>query len=500
MSEIHKPITKREIAELEVKILEVAKQCDLDPFPTIFELVDYEEMNEIIAYSGFPGRFPHWRYGMEYEINKKSNKWGLHKIYELVINNNPSYAYLLKSNSKIEQKIVIAHVLGHSDFFKNNLWFQATNRKMLDEIANHSTKVQNYIDKYGHDNVENWIDTCISIENLIDYHSIFRTKHKKESSDFHMSQEDEPAKQKRKLNISKYVKKFLDSENGKKQKKDEPKPENMRFPKKPQKDIMSFMIEHAPMQNWQSDILSMIREEVYYFAPQALTKIMNEGWAAYWHAKILTEKMLTDEEVVDFAEINAGVLGGPVAMNPYKLGFELYREIEDRWNKGKFGLEYELCDDLKLKKNWNLRLGKGRNKIFEVRKIYNDITFIDEFVNDEFCEKHKLFVYRQHQDQNGAEIVSKDYKAIKKVLLFRLTNMGHPIIELADGNYKNRSELMLKHKHEGDEIWDLQLDEARDTLKSLYKIWKRPINLETIYKQKSLTIRFDGEKVEEERH
>lgn len=497
MSEIHKPITQVELAQIQSKILSFAKDYGLDPFPTIFEIIDYDEMNEIVALGGFPNRYPHWRFGMEFEVQKKSTRWGLHKIYELVINNNPSYAYLLKSNSKIEQKIVIAHVYAHSDFFKNNLWFRHTNRKMLDKMANHSAKVQAYIDKFGHDKVEGWIDTCLSIENLIDYHSIYHKKRPKAGMGFAPDEEDDGPRKVQKPRIKRELRKYLEYKDTAEDSQEDTKIEAKHFPEKPMKDVIQFLHEHAPIDDWQRDILSMIREEAYYFAPQALTKIMNEGWAAYWHAKILTEKCLTDEEAVDFADINAGVLGGPISMNPYKLGFELYRDIEERWNKGKFGLEYELCDDLQARQNWDLRLGKGTDKIFEVRKIYNDITFIDEFINDEFCERHKLYVYKKTSDNKGAEIVSKDYKAIKKVLLFKLTNMGHPSIEVVDGNYNNRSELLLRHKHDGDELSDLQLNEARDTLANIYKIWKRPVSIETIYKQKPLALRYDGEKYDE---
>src|SRR5574340_89027 len=124
-----------------------AREYGLDFFDVIFEVIDFEEMNMLASYGGFPVRYPHWRFGMEYERISKSYSYGLHKIYEMVINNNPSYAYLLRGNTDIDQKLVIAHVYGHSDFFKNNFWFSETNRKMLDEMANHAIRIRSYIDK-----------------------------------------------------------------------------------------------------------------------------------------------------------------------------------------------------------------------------------------------------------------------------------------------------------------------------------------------------------------
>ncbi len=147
-----------------------ARDYGLDFFPVIFELLDWNQINMVAAYGGFPNRYPHWRFGMEYEQLSKSYAYGLSKIYEMVINNDPCYAYLLHSNTVMDQKMVMAHVYGHSDFFKNNLYFSHTHRKMMDEMANHKTRIKRYIDKYGLETVENFIDVCLSLENLIDTH------------------------------------------------------------------------------------------------------------------------------------------------------------------------------------------------------------------------------------------------------------------------------------------------------------------------------------------
>ncbi|MBW2149207.1 MAG: SpoVR family protein, partial [Deltaproteobacteria bacterium] len=165
------------------EILEYARDYGLDSFETIFEVVDYAQMNEFGAYGGFPGRFPHWRFGMEFQQISKGYEYGLHKIYEMVINNDPCYAYLLVSNNEVDQKIVIGHVFAHSDFFKNNLWFAHTDRNMLNEMANHGTRIRNYIEKHGHSEVEDFIDICFSIENLIDLHQPYIKRRQKTRSE-----------------------------------------------------------------------------------------------------------------------------------------------------------------------------------------------------------------------------------------------------------------------------------------------------------------------------
>ncbi|CAM6053605.1 unnamed protein product [Sphagnum tenellum] len=157
-----------ELAAVRDQIRQYAIDFGLDFFDTIFEMVDYEQINSLAALGGFPVRYPHWRFGMDYDQLSKGYAWGLQKIYEMVINTNPSYAYLMKSNNLVDQKTVIAHVYGHVDFFKNNYWFSKTNRKMLDQMANHAVKIRNYKDRYGQDKVEAFIDSCLAVENLIE--------------------------------------------------------------------------------------------------------------------------------------------------------------------------------------------------------------------------------------------------------------------------------------------------------------------------------------------
>ncbi len=475
------------------QICQHAKDAGLDCFETIFELVSYDHISQFAAYGGFPVRYPHWKFGMEYEHISKSYEYGLSKIYEMVINTDPCYAYLMEGNSMMDQKLVMAHVYGHCDFFKNNVWFSKTNRKMMDQMANHATRIRRYMDRYGVDIVETFIDKCLSLENLIDRHSVYSP-----------TSVATPAPSGERNFMLKYDKEYMrDYINPpafiaeQKRKAVEAQAKKQRFPENPERDILKFLLHYAPLEEWQQDILSIVRDEAYYFAPQGMTKTMNEGWASYWHSKLMTTKIMNDSEIIDFADHHSGTMAmSPQGYNPYKVGIELFRNIEERWNKGQFGREWDECDDIRERKNWDRKLGLGREKIFEIRKIYNDVTFIDEFLTEEFCIKNKMFVYKFNKRTNQFEIDTTDFKAIKAKLLFHMTNFGQPIIKVLDGNFENRGELLIGHMWEG---IDMQPDYLTETLKNLFAIWGRPVNLGTVMDGEGHLYRFDGEKFEDQK-
>jgi stage V sporulation protein R len=200
--------------------------------------------------------------------------------------------------------------------------------------------------------------------------------------------------------------------------------------------------------------------------------------------------VLGDAEIIDYADHHSGTLGGSrLHLNPYKLGLELFRDIEERWNKGRFGKEYHECDDMVVREEWDLELGLGREKIFEVRRNYNDLTFIDTFLTEDFCRRHKLFLYAKQEPTPHWVIHNRDFEHIKQLILSNLTNVGAPVIRILDGNYGNRGELLLRHQHEGT---DLKWDFAQETLVNLHRLWKRPVHVETIRDDKNIRLSFDG--------
>ncbi|MEI6092475.1 MAG: SpoVR family protein [bacterium] len=480
-----------ELHKVKDEIEVYARNYGLDFFETIFEMINYKQINEIASYGGFPTRYPHWRFGMDYDRLSKSYQFGLHKIYEMVINNDPCYAYLLNSNNFMDHKLVMAHVFAHCDFFKCNMYFSGTNRKMMDEMANHSTKIRNYMDKHGIGVVEDFIDVCLSIENLIDYYAMNQEEASLLSNKSLI--EDDTKNKVHKMKSKGYMDKYINPEDFMKQQKDrldKKKEKSKKTPIEPVKDVLYFLQEQAPLESWQRDVLSIIREESYYFSPQGQTKIMNEGWASYWHSTIMTQKALRDSEIIDFADHHSGTVHmRPGSLNPYKLGLELFRHIEERWNRGQFGKDWEECDDYRLKREWDKKLGLGREKIFEIRRLYNDVTFIDTFLTPEFAASFKLFTFDANKRTGQWEIASREFKKIKDKLLFSLTNFGQPFISVEDANFKNRSELLLLHRHEG---FDLKISESRRTLEGVYKIWKRPVNVRTIVQGEKKILTYDG--------
>ncbi len=493
------------------KIEAFARRSGLDFFPQVFEVLSPDEMNEVAAYGGFPTRYPHWRWGMDYERLKKSGDYGLSRIYELVINNNPCVAYLQEGNSLTDQKLVMAHVCGHNDFFKNNYAFKITDqdrrpperaedmvvsrmdrlptRRWIDTFANHAARIRRHMDRHGVTAVEEFIDVCHSLENLIDPPARMLEGRAKPAE----PDEDAPAAEVPRLKASGYMDSFINPKEylaAQRKKLDEEAAKPRRFPERPTRDALQFLLENAPLEKWERDVLEIIREEAYYFWPQAQTKVMNEGWASYWHSKIMTGYACDASEIIEYADRNAGVMGGGGKnLNPYKLGVELYRHIEERWNKGRFGKEWEDCTDLDDRLHWDRQLGLGRKKIFEVRALYTDVMFIDEFLTPEFCVEQKLFTYTWSNRNDRFEIDTREFRAIKDKLLFQLTNFGNPFIFVEDGNYENRGELLLRHDHQG---VDLDQEKGKETLRNLYRVWRRPCTLATQFDGRPTLLRYDG--------
>ena len=462
----------------------------LDFWDVQFEILDYKRMQEVAAYSGFPVRYPHWRFGMEFEHLTKSHIYGLSKIYEMVINNNPAYAYLLEGNSLVDQKMVIAHVLGHVDFFKNNYFFSKTNRRMIDGMANHATRVRRHMERLGVEKVETFIDSCLCLENLIDPMSPFIVR---KSAELPKDVEPRETPEIPRLRAKSYMDSFINPPEyieAQRRKLDRERDKPRRNPAEPERDVLLFLLKNAPLEPWELDVLEIVRDEAYYFAPQRQTKIMNEGWASYWHAKIMTQRALKASEIIDYADHNAGVLAtAPGQWNPYKVGIELFRHIEERWDKGRFGREWNECQNSDERRVWDKRLGLGRKKIFEVRRLYNDVTFIDEFFTEEFCQEKKFFSFAMNERTGNYEIDSREFHQVKHKILYQLTNFGEPFILVEDGNHDNRGELLLRHRHEG---VDLQADHARATLVALHRVWRRPVNLLSVFDSKPKALRYDG--------
>ncbi|MCA8969911.1 MAG: SpoVR family protein, partial [Planctomycetes bacterium] len=404
----------------------------------------------------------------------------------LVINNDPCYAYLMRANSTTDQKLVMAHVYGHCDFFKNNYWFSKTNRKMMDVMANHGTRIRAYMDRHGVGVVEDFIDRVHALDNLIDPHSPFIERRAQPNA-----QADETYEEPR-IRAKDYMDRYINPPEvlaAERKKREEAAVQARRFPPEPTRDVLLFLQQFAPLERWQQDVIAMLRDESYYFVPQMMTKIMNEGWAVYWHSKLMCEHLVEPSEIVTYCDHHSGTLATqPGRVNPYKLGVELFRDIEDRWNRGKFGLAWQNLD-IDERRSFDAGLGLGREKIFEVRRDHNDVTFIDNFLCEEFAEAQNLYVYGFNQRTGQYEILDRDWTKVKQQLLWSLTNFGQPRISIVDANYRNRGELYLFHDWNG---VDLQFEQAKLTMRSLFELWSRPVHVETREEGEGRLMSYDG--------
>ena len=499
----------RELRDHQTSIANHAKDFGLDFYPTLFEVLPYDRMNEIAAYGGFPTRYPHWRFGMEYERLSKSHEYGLSKIYEMVINNTPAVAYLLEGNSMVDQKLVMAHVYGHVDFFKNNFAFKTTTqgrdprdgsdvRKWVDTLANHGAIVRKWTRRVGAETVEAFVDACLSLENLIDPQKPFMP------TASHVGEEPDPdadaaGVEPHLLPVHRdYMAGFINPEAFVQSQRDKliaERDQEKKTPESPDRDVLGFLLVHAPLEPWQRDVLTVIRREAYYFLPQMQTKIMNEGWATYWHSRLMTERVADGNEIVDYAERTASVLATSKGnINPYKLGIELYRNIVSRWDRGQFGKEWDECEDYAERRHWDRRVGLGQKKIFDVRSLYTDVTFVDEFLTEDFVADQQMYTFGWNRRNNRHEVQTREFQAVKTQLLNQLTNAGNPIIAVHDSNHGNRGELLLTHDHHG---VDLKLEWVREVLVALYLVWKRPVELHTVVEKKASALRWDGSSYEQ---
>lgn len=475
----------KELKELAPKILQSCRDWGLDFYPTVVQLLTYDEISEIAAYNGFPVRFPHWSFGMEYEELQRGYEFGMHKIYEMVINVNPCYIYCLSSNTLLDHLTVIAHATGHNDFFKNNIHFSATDTNMLNKMANHGTRIRNYIARWGKERVIEFIDYVMRLETLIDGSVAWSNK---ESKDLIVGDKRVYREPKR-LNVDKdrlYMDSFINTRDFKSRENEKVKrldiADELSLFREPTKNILGYLRDFAPLKPWQADIVSMLYDEAMYFFPQRQTKVLNEGWASMTDSVIMAEQGMVslgqknhDCGIIEYAGHKMGVLGGKYSMNPYKLGYYLLCDIRDRWDKGKFGTEWEECKTLNEKENWNKETGLGKEKIFEVRKYYDDLTFIHEFFTEDFCRKQEYFHW-SHYPNGEFKLESRDYKKIKSSLMKRHVNGGLPDIRLTEPNYRGNGSMFLEHTYDGRTLYEPYVS---DVLTAIRAIWGKDVYLST---------------------
>ncbi|AGX03185.1 MULTISPECIES: SpoVR family protein [Bacillus] len=449
------------------EITEIATGFGLDFYPMRYEICPADIIYTFGAY-GMPTRFSHWSFGKQFYKMKLHYDLGLSKIYELVINSDPCYAFLLDSNSLIQNKLIVAHVLAHCDFFKNNIRFQNTKRDMVESMSATAERIRQYEIEHGKHEVETFLDAVLAIEEHIDP-SLMRPKLAWSAEDFEYEEEEAPA-------ATPYDDLWnLDSRS---KKKPEKKKKLKKIPPQPEKDLLLFIESYSrELTDWQRDILTMMREEMLYFWPQLETKIMNEGWASFWHQRILREMDLTSDESIEFAKLNAGVVQpSRTNINPYYLGLKIFEDIEDRYDNP--------SEEMKKR---GVQSGSGREKMFEVREVESDISFLRNYLTKDLVMREDMYLFqKQGKDY---KIVDKGWEEVRDQLVSMRVNGGFPYLTVADGDYLKNGELYLKHGFEGIE---LDLKYLEKVLPYVHQLWGRSVNLETIVEGKQMLFTYDG--------
>ncbi|MBT2691912.1 SpoVR family protein [Bacillus sp. ISL-55] len=447
------------------EITEIAKGFGLDFYPMRYEICPAEIIYTFGAY-GMPTRFSHWSFGKQFHKMKLHYDLGLSKIYELVINSNPCYAFLLDSNSLIQNKLIVAHVLAHCDFFKNNVRFQNTKRDMVESMAATAERIRKYEIEHGKQAVESFLDAVLAIEEHIDP-SLMRPKLAWSAED---DFDDEPT------TIATPYDDLWDLESKKTESTEKTK--KMKFPPRPEKDLLLFIESYSrELEDWQRDILTMMREEMLYFWPQLETKIMNEGWASYWHQRILREMDLTSGESIEFAKLNAGVVQpSKTGINPYYLGIKIFEDIEERYNNP--------TEEMKRR---GVKPGSGREKMFEVREIESDISFLRNYLTKDLVMREDMYLFQKQGREY--KVVDKAWEQVRDQLVSMRVNGGFPYLTVTDGDYLKNGELYITHGFEGIE---LDIKYLEKVLPYIHQLWGRKCHIETMVENRTMLYTYDG--------
>jgi len=466
--------TIRELEGWSERILTLARQHGLDTYPQEFEICDHEQMLGYMAYSGMPSHYPHWSYGKGYEKLKTLYDYGVGGLpYEMVINSNPCIAYLMRDNTLLLQALTIAHVYGHNDFFKNNFTFQSTRPDLtLETFKTHADRVRRYVEdpSIGLEKVERLLDAAHALAVQCRRNLAIRKQTPAEEQERRL-EESQPS---------------ADPFQSIHRRREYAAPDLTKVPLYPEEDILIFIRDHNPhLSDWEKDLLTIVHEAAQYFIPQMETKLMNEGWASLWHKRIVEALDLPQGMRVEFMVRHSQVLSpAPGTINPYHLGIKIWEDIERRWDH----------PTQEEEKEYGPRKKGGREKIFEVREVERDTSFLRRYLTEELMRELNLF---EHQARGNERVISRvadkeNWREIKETLIHNVGMGTVPVIKIEDADYHHNRALLLKHSHDGR---DLQLEYAEKTLKYLHQLWEREVVLETVVNEKRSLLGFSGDKM-----
>ncbi|MFO7714342.1 SpoVR family protein [Desulfosarcina sp.] len=467
-------------------------------------IVTNRDLIELSPKVMIPTLYDYWVHDVE--VLKEKGKYELYpgNPYETVINTRPAISFYNDNNPDWLNVMIFYHVIGHIDFFQNNLYFRHTwDYDFNGEALSDKRAIAKLRSERGR-----WVDYVIEftrgIDNLVGFHGllskIFSAPHSgiSERADFYF---DVYLQDIVKTNISKYIKEL--ERYNQRVKADPMLGEQaffsrieQRYPefatlfkkhretkKRQPRDLLEFIMANSRRlrreeNQWMLMVIQIIRKTALFFQPQIRTKIMNEGWASYWHETLYMQDDRIQGHEVDFARVNAGVTAMPrVGLNPYALGMRLFYFLEDMAEKGKISWRYQHLADAGQRKDYNANTGKGRDFIFNVRENFSDFTFIHSFVDQDFVSANKLFVAGKRLNQQ--KMVWEYYVKSRSADDYRdmlMESLYHPPRIVVDEEKTKADVLYLNHRFEGK---PLVAEYIPNTMLGIEYLWGGPVQLET---------------------
>jgi len=437
------------LAQYQAQIEELATHAGLDFYPVDFERVPGSFMMEVAVY-GLPVRMPHWSFGVRYIYQLVQHKMGNSRLFEVVFPGKPGRAYLDKSNSVPENTLVTAHVFGHADFSKRNELFQRSQQqvgyRIVEQAAEHARQIGAAIEAHGAARVEAVLDAALSLEAHI---GLSRGMQREPYPEYREPEAEDQDPFRRRFHT------LEEDDDGDRRRSER---ERMPLPPYPEQDLLWFIATYAPdMEGWERDIFLAVRAESFYFYPVFATQIMNEGWASYWHARLLREaEFLPHEEYLDAIKTHSDVVrpyaGGnqvTLSVNPYHLGFSMWEKIIEEHDTG-----------------------YARHVVEED----DDFSFIRNYLTEELAQELELFGYRARRN-GGIEVVDFDINELRETVLAPKFNFGAPSVTVK--GVRIDGTLELSHDYETDGR-GLDLERAHKVLDYIHRVWRRPVDLLTI--------------------
>ena len=494
----------KKLIKVEDKLYQYAEEYGLKFCDIEWDIIPNQKMFEIMAYR-IPGNISNWKFGRDYERIRTINenvRQGL--PYEVVINSDPARAYLMKSNTFGVQCLVMAHVIGHASFFTMNKYFQNTRKDMIQVLDFGGKRFNEYEKAYGLNEIEMTIDAGHALQFHSSPFDIESEKVKKERV-FEMQKKKEHK-------VSKAEYKDLTVDNTGKIAMDVSlfnqkmwRRIKQQTPIEPAADLLRYIIDHSHLlEDWQKDILELMRLEGQYFWPQIKTKYMNEGFATYWHQRMMErlfhDGVLSKSEHAEYNYSNSLVKAKhPMAMNPYLIGCRMWENIIERWNKGRHGSEYDMCENRREKENWDTGDKKGLEKMFTVMRTYTDWLFVQDFLTPELVDDLDMYIFVIKDNPQSIDVIRTKHNAneVRDLIVQSFAHSHIPQVEIENINHEDAGKMLLAHRHAGA---DLQFKYATETMKHIWNLWGRECVLSTIINKKHMFIKVsrDGKVTHEE--